>query len=249
MSGLFFAEGIRIVAEAVELRAEVETCVMAPELLTSELGRKLVGVLRESGVPCLEVTAEVFKSISLKDGPQGIGVVARQRWEQLESVRFSGELCWVALHRAADPGNVGTILRTLDAVGGAGVILVGPSTDPYDPAAVRASMGAIFAQQTVRAGLDELAVWKSKTGYALVGTSGTAETDYQDVSYHSPLVLFLGSEREGLSAGEQEPCDVMVRIPMVGRSDSLNLAVATGVLLYEIFSQQRRGTLKTHQKD
>lgn len=241
-TNLFFVEGIRIVAEALELRVDIETCVVAPELLTSEFGQEIVQSLMRAGVPCLEVTADVFRSISLKEGPQGIGAVVEQRWEALDQVRLGNDLCWVALDAVQDPGNLGTILRTSDAVGGAGVMLVGSTTDPYDPAALRASMGAIFSQRLVRASVEELVAWKRAHSYPVIGTSDAAATDYQEVAYRSPLVLFMGCERLGLSAQEQAICDVMVRIPMVGRSDSLNLAVATAVMLYEVFNQRRRTT-------
>jgi TrmH family RNA methyltransferase len=238
-TGSFFVEGIRLVGEAAELRAKVELCVVAPELLTSGFGQDLVRRLADEGIPCLDVTAEVFRSISSKEGPQGIGAVVKQRWESLEQVELVTELYWVAIDAVQDPGNLGTILRTSDAVGGAGIILLGPTTDPYDPAALRASMGAVFAQRLVRASFGEFAAWKQEHGHRVVGTSGAADLDYRDVGYYSPLVLLMGSEREGLGPERQALCDVVVRIPMVGRSDSLNLAVATGVMLYEIFNQLR----------
>ena len=140
-TGLAFIEGIRIVAEAITLPGAVKMLVVAPELLTSTFGQEIVQAQKQSGTPCLEVTAEVFKSISLKDGPQGIGAVVYQRWESLARVRLSDERCWVALDAVQDPGNLGTILRTADAVGAAGAILLGNATDPYDPGAVRASTG------------------------------------------------------------------------------------------------------------
>ena len=238
-TGSFFVEGIRIVGEAAELEADVELVVFAPALLGSRYARETVRQLQEKSIPCLEVTAEVFGSISAKEGPQGIGAVVRQRWEKLERVRPADELCWVALDAVQDPGNLGTILRTSDAVGGAGVILIGLTTDPHDPAAVRASMGAIFSQRLVRTTPADFDAWKRRHGYRVVGTSDAAGIDYQELSYQPPLVLLMGSERQGLSAEEQALCDSMVRIPMVGRSDSLNLAVAAGVVLYEIFNQRR----------
>lgn len=240
-TGLFFVEGIRIVAEAVQQGAHVEELVVAPALLRSDFALRLVESRKQAGVPCLEVSSEVFESISLKEGPQGLGAVVRQRWETLEMVRPDGELCWVALDGVQDPGNLGTILRTGDAVGAAGVILVGDTTDPYDPGAVRASVGAIFSQRLVRASLDELAAWKLAHQVVMVGTSGAAPTDYQAVSYAPPLVLLMGGEQRGLSQRQQALCDLMVSIPMVGRSDSLNLAVATAVVLYEMLSQRRVG--------
>jgi TrmH family RNA methyltransferase len=141
----------------------------------------------------------------------------------------------VALDAAQDPGNIGTILRTSDAVGGAGLLLLGQSADPYDPGALRASMGAIFSQRLVKTDFTQLLQWARQQHIPLVGTSDSASTDYRAAHYHQPTVLLMGSERAGLSQEQQAQCDLVVKIPMVGRSDSLNLAVATGVLLYELF--------------
>jgi TrmH family RNA methyltransferase len=239
VTGLFFAEGIRIVGEAVALNAEVETCVVAPELLSSPYGRELVQLLGRR-VPVLDVSGDVFQSLSTKEGPQGIGAVVRQRWHPLDALDPAGDFCWVALESTQDPGNVGTIMRTSDAVGGAGIILLGAGTDPYAPPAVRASMGAVFSQKMIRADFPELLAWSRSHGCMLVATSDAAALDYQDVVYHSPLVLLMGSEREGLQADQRATADVVVGIPMVGSSDSLNLAVATGVVLYEMFNQKRK---------
>lgn len=244
--GVFFIEGIRLVTEAVQLRAPIETLVIAPDLLISPCAQEIVQAQQQAGTPCLEVTSTVFKSISAKDGPQGIGAIVRQRWEHLKdmqvlhSVDEQQSLGWVALDAIQDPGNLGTIMRTSDAVGGAGIILLGHTTDPYDPAALRASMGAIFSQRLARATFTELIDWKKQHGYPVVGTSDSAATDYQELVYHTPLVLLMGSERAGLSPEQQAQCDDVVCIPMVGRSDSLNLAVATGVMLYEILNRNRR---------
>jgi TrmH family RNA methyltransferase len=239
-SGLFFAEGIRVVAEAVELGAGIETLVVARGLLTSEFGAGLIEEQVEKGVPCLELSAEVFRSLSLKDNPQGLGAVVRQRWGKLDEIALREDSRWVVLDGVQDPGNLGTILRTSDASGSDGVILVGKTTDPYDPTSVRASTGAVFSQGLVRASFDELADWKRRRGVTLVGTSGAAPVDYRAVTYETPAVILMGSEREGLSEDQQAACDLLVKIPMVGRSDSLNLAVATGLVLYEVFVQCRQ---------
>jgi TrmH family RNA methyltransferase len=239
-AGLFYVEGIRLVGEAADVPAEVEICVVAPELLTSEFGWKTADRLVDNGATRLEVSADVFRSLSFKEGPQGIAAVVRQRWTDLEDVEPGDELCWVALDAAQDPGNMGSILRTSDAVGAAGAILIGDATDPYDPGAVRASMGAIISQRLVRARWQELADWKRRHGVHVVGTSDSAQLDYQAAQYPRPLVLLLGSEREGLEPEGVGLCDSTVRIPMVGRSDSLNLAVAAGVMLFEIFRQRQQ---------
>lgn len=237
--GQFWVEGIRLVAEAVQQSAAVELLVIAPDLLTSQFAQELITKLRSKGVPCLPVTAEVFSRLSAKDGPQGIGVVVSQNWQTLPT-RATADGLWVALERVQDPGNLGSIMRTADAVGCRGIILIGNCTDPYDPASVRGSMGSLFALQLVKVSEAEFIQWKSETGVPVVGTSGAAVHHYRQVNYSHPLVLLSGSERQGLSLPLTAVCDQLVSIPMIGRADSLNLAVATSVVLYEIFHQLDR---------
>ena len=236
----FFIEGIRIVGEAVQMGADIETLVYAPSLLKSPFALELVREQQERGIACLEVSPEVFKNISTKDGPQGIGAVVRQKWETLEQVSLQADNFWVALDAAQDPGNIGTILRTCDAVGCTGLMLLGNSADPYDPGTLRASMGAIFSQRLIKAIFDDFVQWTQHYKPFVVGTSDAAATEYRAITYHRPIVLLMGSEREGLSPSQQRICNQMVQIPMIGRSDSLNLAVATGIVLYEIFYQTRK---------
>ena len=247
-SRLFTIEGLRIVAEAVEQAdaggVTIDTLVVAPELLKSTFGRNLVAEQVSRGVPVLEVSANVFERISKKEGPQGLAAVVRQRWLPLQDARLeSGPAVasntMVALDAVADPGNLGTILRTHDAVGGQGVILLDQSTDPFDPSAVRGSMGALFTQSLTRASFNEFADWKRRHGYLVVGTSDKASKDFHHFKYPPALVLLMGSERQGLQEHHLALCDEVVSIPMLGKSDSLNLAVATAVVLYEILNQRR----------
>jgi TrmH family RNA methyltransferase len=231
-----FVEGLRIVGEADSAGATIVSLVVAPDLLTSAYGRQVVERARGQGTPCLEVSADVFRACSAREGPQGLGAIVRQRWQPLATLQPQPTDLWVALEAIQDPGNLGTILRTADAVGAAGVLLVGPTTDPYDPAAVRASMGAIFALQLARASYDEFAAWGRRSPCRAVGATLSAAADYRTAHYDTrPLVLLLGSERQGLSRQLEELCDATVRIPMVGHGDSLNVAVAASVLLYEAF--------------
>jgi TrmH family RNA methyltransferase len=239
-SGCFYAEGLRIVVEAVRQGAIIETLVVSPELLTSSIGLELVEDQRRKGTEVLEVPAEIFQSFAFKDAPVGLAGVIRQQWLTLDEIQPDSVDSWVALDEIADPGNLGTILRTHDAVGGKGVILLGHATDPYDPTAARASMGALFSQQLVKASFEEFSAWKHRLNIPFIGTSDAARMDYQDLKYPSPLVLLMGSERQGLAESYVRLCDSMVRVPMVGTSDSLNLAVATAVVLYEIFNQRRK---------
>lgn len=238
-SGCFYLEGLRIVGEAIEAGARFEELVVAEELLRSEYGKGLVERFHAQGAPILFVSRDVFERLALKEGPQGIAAVVQQNWTSLEEVQVAPGKPWVALDSIADPGNLGTILRTNDAAGGQGVILLDQSTDPYDPTAVRASMGALFDQQIVRCSLEAFSRWKKHHQITVVGTSGEAELDYHTFTYPDQLILLMGSERQGLQPRHLEICDHLVRIPMVGKSDSLNLAVATAVTLYEVFNQRR----------
>lgn len=238
-SQLSYVEGLRLVIEAVHLRAEIETLIVAPELLTSQVGMEVVEQARANNCEVLEISAEVFRSIALKDGPQGIAAVIHQRWGDLEAVRVNEGDLWVALVEVADPGNLGTILRTLDAVGGQGVILLDHTTDPYDLTAVRASMGAVFSLKVIKTSLDIFRDWKIRQSVQVVGAAGDGAEDYHHMAYPNKMILMMGSERQGFLPQHRELCDQIARIPMVGRSDSLNLAVATAVMLYEIFNQRR----------
>jgi len=238
-SGLFFVEGIRAVAEALERGVEVERLVVAPELLESDFARRLVDDAAGHGVAVLEVSEGVFEALSRKEGPQGLALVGRQRWRELQEVRVGPDDVWVALDAPQDPGNVGTILRTCDATGVAGLILVGPSADPYDPTALRASTGAAFTIGLARTSWREFAAWVEREGVPMIGAAGGAEIGHREAAYPRRLVLLMGSEREGLSAQQQAACTTVVSIPMLGRVDSLNLAVATGVILYEIVARRQ----------
>lgn len=241
-TGLFLVEGIRLVTEAIQSRNKIESLIVVPELLTSKLARELLSSYSTNSIPKLELTAQVMETLSLRDHPQGLAAVVHQRWETLPSIEPDSKLCWVALDTPQDPGNVGAIMRTLDAVGGAGLILLGDATDPYHPVAVRASMGAVCTQRLVRSTFEELVSWQRSHGYHLTGAVAAATMDFDSCIYGMPSVLLMGSERQGLSDSHAVACENLVRIPMVGRVDSLNLAVATSILLYEIFKQQGRGS-------
>lgn len=234
---LALIEGLRLVTEALRFPNLVRQIIVAPELLKNQHGRELVHAYAKQGI-VVPVSAEVFASFSQKDGPQGIAAVIVQRWEALNQIRLAGGDFWVALLATQDPGNLGTILRSCDAAGCRGVILLDHTTDPYDPTALRASMGAIFSQRLVKTSFRTFAEWKALHGYTVIGTSATAAQQYREIAYPSPTILLMGSERQGLLPEHQALCDRMVSIPMNGSSDSLNVAIATAVVLYEILDQR-----------
>jgi len=231
-TGLCLVEGIRIVYEAVLQGAEVHELLVSPELAKSEIIEEIAHKAHLSGVPITGVSKTVFESLSGKDGPQGVAAVVRQHWTELAALE-PGTGKWVALHEIADPGNLGTILRTCDATGAVGVILLGNCTDPFDPVAMRASMGAVFSKKIVKATGEQFTYWVKQQKRQLIGTSDRASVDYRTIRYNTDMVLLMGSERQGLPPALEEACEALVAIPMCGVCDSLNLAVATGVMLYE----------------
>lgn len=235
---LFYMEGLRIVGEAIDKGSKIEMVIVSPDLLKAEFGVQLIERAEKNNIEILEVSASVFESFAHKENPQGLAAIGKQRFEALEHLNGMKGIV-IGLTEVADPGNLGTIIRTADAVGCGGIILLGDSVSPYELSAIRGSMGAIFSQSIVRTDFQTLMNWKKEKGYQLVGTSDKSADDYVTVSYQNPLILLMGSERQGLTDKEIKACDVAVRIPMMGSSDSLNLAVATGVMLYHIFNIQR----------
>ena len=144
------------------------------------------------------------------------------------------------IHRAAalvspqDPGNVGSIARTLDAVGADCLFLLDGGADRYHPTAIRASMGALFWIPAVEGSFSEFNGWRSDIGAQLIGTSASAGHDYRDFRPGPSWVLLLGSEQKGLTQEQRDKCDATISLPMRGRSSSLNLAVAAGIFLYHL---------------
>jgi TrmH family RNA methyltransferase len=237
-TGLYYLEGPRHVLEAIDLKVPIDYIVIAPALLNDPQGMKNRIIAQVAPERILEVSEDTFKSFSSKEGPKGIAAVLPQRWQTLSDIDIN-EWCLVALSSVANPGNLGTILRTCDAVGVKTTILLDQSTDPYDLTALRASMGAHFNVKLVKASFDELLTWKRSNDLFLIGTSDRAEIDYHQTEYPQKCILLMGSEREGLHEEQETHCDRMVRIPMRGQMDSLNLAVATSILLYEMYNQMR----------
>jgi TrmH family RNA methyltransferase len=241
-TGTLYVEGVRFVVCAVEAGADVVAVVVAPKLLRSAVGEILARRLKQRGVPVLRLTAEEFVRVSSSEAPQGIGLVVRQPWRALEGA--PRDAVWIAVESVRSQGNLGSILRTAEAVGATGLVALtrepgaAAEVDPFDPGVVRATMGAVFGQRIVRATWDELRAYARRAGARIVGAAPRESHDFRCVSYRGPVVLMLGSERKGLSEAQRAACDVAVQIPMVGRADSLNLAVAGSVLLYEVLRQR-----------
>lgn len=229
-SGLFLVEGIHHVGEALEAGWEVESIVYAPDMLTSAFGKDLLARAGRLDLRLQPVSAHIMESLADKENPQGILAVARQRKPSFEDVKSCVWL--VSLVSPQDPGNLGTILRTMDAVKADALFLLDGGVELYHPTVVRASMGTLFWLPVVQSSFDEFVQWARGKGVQLIGSSARADVDYHTLVPQSPWALVLGSEQKGLTAEQTAACDVTVSLPMRGRASSLNLAVAAGVLLY-----------------
>ncbi len=227
-TGLFLVEGLKSVTEAVQLGR-------GPKLLLYGEAAERHPLLREAAAMAYEtalVSGAVLAKISRRDNPQAVLGVFEQAFTRLDDLTPSAASCWVALEAVRDPGNLGTIVRTADAAGCGAVILVGTCCDPYSVEAVRATMGSIFAVPLVRASVDAFLDWVKRWPGAVVGTHLAATTDFRAADYARPTLVVMGNEQAGLTDDIAAACGVTVKIPMRGRADSLNLAVATGVMIY-----------------
>jgi len=234
-TGLFVAEGASILITARDNGFVPETLVYRAGSVTSGIAQGLVQWALGAGVECLEVSEAVLGKLSSKDNPQSMIGVFAQRWSGLPKAEKVEEgAVWLALEEVRDPGNLGTIVRTADAVGAAGIILIGACCDPYSHECVRATMGSVFAVPLVRterkAFLDWVAGWRGD----VVGTHLVGAEDFRKATYRAPALLAMGSEGPGLSPELTAACTRLVKIPMAGQLDSLNLAVATALVLYQI---------------
>jgi RNA methyltransferase, TrmH family len=239
-NGLFFAEGIRNFVEAVDHSFPIDTLIYSERLLISPLARKLVRNLKRAGVPFARISPEQFRTISHTERASGVAAIFRQRVQRLDQVKPGEHICWAMLSHIRSPGNLGTLIRTSAAVGAAGFILVGNSIDPFDPNVVRATMGAIFKQSIVRTTDEQFRCWIQSHNLQVIGASPNGLVDYDQISYTPPTILILGNERSGLTQEQQLVCQHIVRIPMREGMDSLNVAVAGSLLLYEVFRSSLR---------
>lgn len=233
-TGHFMAEGLKLVLDALDAGWHIDTLIYAKAAKGKPLVDKAAARTVASGGLVLEVSEKVLSSITRRDNPQSVVGIFRARWMPIADVRPKVGETWIALDRVRDPGNLGTIIRTADAAGASGVILIGETTDPFALETVRATMGSVFAVPLVRASAAEFLRWQRGAGVTVVATHLKGAVDYRKPDYtRKPTVLLMGNEQAGLPDDLAAAADVRVRIPQQGRADSLNLAVATAVMLFE----------------
>lgn len=234
-TGLFVAEGASVMISAREAGWRPETLLFEPGGAERPAVRSLIDEVLQDGIEVLEVTPAVLAKLASKDNPQMVLGVFRQRWgKPPEPSALDQNDVWLVLEDVRDPGNLGTIIRTVDAVGARGIMLVGNCCDPYSRECIRATMGSIFAVPIVAMSRAEFLAWRGDWAGDVVGLHLNGADDFRSVQYRGPVLVMMGSEGPGLSEELTAACSRRVKIPMAGRLDSLNLAVATALTLYQI---------------
>lgn len=244
-TGWFLAEGMRHCLQAVDVGFMPVRLVYAHDRKSDAGMDKLIDICHAHKGRVLPVTPALLKKLSRKDNPQTVIAAFDMRYQTLDTVISARQQdiqthkteCWVALDRIRDPGNLGTIMRTLDAVAARGVILIDECTDPYSVESVRASMGAIFSIDVIQATTAQFTHFVQTCPHQIIGTRLHAPTHYRDITWTHPSILLMGNEQSGLSEGLACLCKDLITLPMQGHSDSLNIAVATGICLYEMMHQ------------
>lgn len=243
-SSTFLAEGLKLIIDALALDWQIRTLIYAKAARANPGVEQAAAKTVALGGLVLEVNEKVLSAITRRDNPQMVCGVFEQRYAALNSLKAERDRTFVALDRVRDPGNLGTIIRTADAAGASGVILVGESTDVFSLETIRATMGSVFAVPLARAAPDVFLDWCTQQDASLIGTHLGGAVDYRSIDYTSrATILLMGNEQAGLPDALAERCDRLALIPQAGRADSLNLAVATGIMLFEA----RRHLLEVQQ--
>ncbi|MEM9732942.1 MAG: RNA methyltransferase [Pseudomonadota bacterium] len=239
--GAFLAEGMKLVQDALEAGWTVRTLLHAKCLLKDarlkERVTQLATTVRARGGDVLMTNNKLLTAITRRDNAQAVVAVLEPRMADVSALKAETNVSWVALDRVRDPGNLGTIIRTVDALGASGIILVGDTTDPFAVEAVRATMGSLFHVPLISmaesAFYDLTNHWRLQGG-AVIGTHLKGAVDHRSIDYKAkPHILLMGNEQQGLTDDLAATCDQLALIAMAGKADSLNLAVATGIMLFE----------------
>jgi RNA methyltransferase, TrmH family len=234
-SGEFLAEGLKLIIDALDLGWTLKVLVVAQAARGNPIAEKTISRALHANALVLEASEKVTSAITRRDNPQAVIGVFEQKYATLSGIKPEPDQVWLALDRVRDPGNLGTIIRTADAVGAKGIILIGETTDPFAIETVRATMGSVFALPICRASEAEFLSFRKSFDGLVVGTHLKGAVDYRSVDFSGqPVLLIMGNEQAGLTEELADTCDRLLRIPQAGRADSLNLAVATGITLFEI---------------
>lgn len=238
-SGLFLAEGARIVSEGLARGWQPETVIIAADMAERPQIRDLARAAAKAGARVVMAPERLMTKITQKDNAQSVVAAFRQRHLTLEALpKPATPPLYVALYEVRDPGNLGTILRTADCAGVSGVILIGTCCDPYSFEAVRASMGSVFDVPFAQASFDAFNTWRKGAGLSLSAASVNAAVRHDGADFTGGAILLMGNEQAGLPEWAEAACDTLCLIPMRGGADSLNLAQASAIMIYEAWRQR-----------
>lgn len=237
-TGLFLAEGAHFAEEALSHGWKPAYAFAEVDATQRQQTRALLERMAGAGARALTATGKVLAAISGKDNPQDVVAAFHQRLTPLAELRAKGSTRYVALYEVRDPGNLGTVIRTADAAGCDGVILIGTTCDPFSVEAVRATMGSVFAMPLATASVEEFVAWRDAAKVRVVAASMRGEHAHHEARYGEHTCILMGNETSGLPTTVEDKCDELVRIPMAGRAESLNLAIAAGVMIYEAWRAQ-----------
>jgi len=234
LTGRFLAEGLKFIGEALDQGRAPVMLLVGDEARPHPLLDRAKAETVKAGGQIIVVTHAILEKISRRDNPQTVLGVFEQVYTPLDAIRPEAKPCWVALEQVRDPGNLGTIIRTADSAGCGGVILIGDCVDPFSVEAVRATMGSVFAVTISKATREEFLAWRASWPGSVIGTRLDARHGYRDSPVRHPALIMMGNEQAGLTDELAAACDLNVKIPMRGRADSLNLAIATGIMVYAV---------------
>ncbi|MFC0406966.1 TrmH family RNA methyltransferase [Roseomonas elaeocarpi] len=237
-TGLFLAEGEDALRMALDAGRTVASLVFDPGRAGAAL-QAMAERCAAGGAEMIPAGPAVLAALSGRDNPPRVVAALPQPWVALDALPVVRPAAFAVLEAPRDPRNLGAVARSAEAAGVAGLILLGESCDPWGPDAVAASAGALLVLPVARAGLEEFARWRARHGVALAGTSLAAELDYRRAPYGEAVAVAMGTETTGLSEELAGACDLLVKIPMRGRVDSLNLAVAAGLMIFAVTEAQR----------
>ena len=231
-------EGVWALERAVAARVVIEAVFVCVERVRGEDTSRVVEAARAAGARTVRVSERVLLRMVERDGPDGVAAIAHLPPGALDGLSLAPSMRIVVMDHAEIAGNVGAVVRCADAAGATAVVLTDRSVRVTHPHAVKASMGTVFSMPVIETSSDEAIAWARGNGVRIVAADPAASVSYRDVDLRGRVMLVVGSERYGLSAAWREAADTLVRIPMLGHADSLNVGHATALLLYEAVHHQ-----------
>ena len=239
-TGRYVIEGYREIRRATDASATVSTLYMCPSLFLGPNEESLIAEIRMTGAEVVELAEEPFRKVSYRDRPEGLLAVAPQFDTDLAGLDVGPAPLLLVAESIEKPGNLGTMLRTADAVGADAVIVADATTDPFNPNVVRASTGTLFTVPLAIASTPATIAWLAGHHVSIMATTPESVTDLWDADLGGPTAIVVGAEQYGLSDAWLAAADLRIRIPMAGMADSLNAAMAAGIVLYEAVRQRRK---------